>query len=182
MVAQYLRLFRWHVLRYIAQHRLLAALNVLSVALGVAVYLAIQIANHSANRAFVATVDVVAGKADLQITAPVGGLADGVFAAVAQHVGIKAATPLVRGLVTLPDLPGEYLQILGIDVFTNESFRTFELSGFGAGRGFDVQGWLGDRQAIAISEEFARIHKLAPGAALRAQVNGVEHMLRVAFV
>ena len=182
MTAQYLRLFRWHVLRYIAQHRLLALLNVLSVALGVAVYLAIQIANHSANRAFAATVDVVAGKAELQITAPVGGLRDDVFPAVAQHPGIKAATPVVRGLVTLPDLPGEYLQVLGIDVFTNEAFRTFELSGFGTGGGFDVQGWLGDPQTIAISEEFARRHKLAPGQQLRVQVNGAEHTLRVGFV
>ena len=170
------------MLRYIAQHRLLALLNVLSVALGVAVYLAIQIANHSANRAFAATIDVVAGKAELQITPPTGGLRDDVFPAVAKHPGIKAATPLVRGLVTLPELPGEYLQILGIDVFTNEAFRTFELSGFGTGEGFDVQTWLGDPHAIAISEAFARAHSLTPGALLRVQVNGAERTLRVAFV
>lgn len=181
MTSQYLRLFRWHVLRYIAQHRLLALLNVLSVALGVAVYLAIQIANHSANRSFAATVEMVAGKAELQITAPVGGLKDDVFPAVAKHPGIKAATPLVRGLVTLPDLPGEYLQILGIDVFTNEAFRTFELGAVGGGNGFDVQRWLGEREAVAVSEEFARRHKLAPGDPLRVLVNGVEHTLRVAF-
>ena len=181
MTSQYLRLFRWHVLRYIAQHRLLALLNVLSVALGVAVYLAIQIANHSANRAFAATVDMVAGKAELQITAPVGELRDDVFPAVAQHPGIKAATPLVRGLVTLPDLPGEYLQILGIDLFTNEPFRTFELGGMGGGE-FDLQRWLGDPRTIAISEEFARIHNLRGGQTLRAVANGTEHTLRIAFV
>ena len=181
MNSPYLRLFRWHVLRYIAQHRLLALLNVLSVALGVAVYLAIQIANHSANRAFAATVDVVAGKAELQITAPVGGLRDDVFPAVAAHPGIKAATPLLRGLVTLPDLPGEYLQILGIDLFTNEPFRTFELGGFEGGE-FDLQRWLGDPQTIAISDDFARIHNLQDGQTLRTLVNGKEHTLRIAFV
>ncbi|MDQ2919755.1 MAG: hypothetical protein M3R10_07765, partial [Verrucomicrobiota bacterium] len=68
MTRSYARLFRWHVLRYIARHPLLALLNVTSVALGVAVYLAIQIANGSATHAFNATIDVVAGKADLQIT------------------------------------------------------------------------------------------------------------------
>ena len=106
MFRLYVRLFRWHVLRYIVQHRLLAVLNVLSVALGVSVYLAIQVANHSANRAFRATVDIVAGKAELQVTAGPGGLPDEVFPAVAQQTGVAAATPLVRGLVTLPDLPG----------------------------------------------------------------------------
>jgi putative ABC transport system permease protein len=179
----YLRLFRWHVLRYIAQHWLLAALNVLSVALGVAVYLAIQVANHSANRAFRATVDIVAGKAELQITAGPGGLPDDVFPAVAQQQGVAAATPLVRGVVTLPDLPGEYLQVLGVDVFTNEAFRTFELRHFSGGeQQFDVQSWLRDSDAVAVSAEFARLHKLKPGDRLRAQVNGADRELRVGFV
>ncbi len=98
MTSQYLRLFQWHVLRYLARHRLLALLNICSVALGVAVYLAIQIANHSANRAFSATIDVVAGKADLVITGSVAGLPETVFPVVAAHPGISAATPLVRGI------------------------------------------------------------------------------------
>ena len=47
VTSQYLPLCGWHVLRYIAQHPLLALLNILSVALGVAVYLATQIAAAS---------------------------------------------------------------------------------------------------------------------------------------
>jgi putative ABC transport system permease protein len=92
MTAQYLRIFRWHVLRHLRRHPLLAALNILSVALGVAVYLATQIANHSANRAFAATVDMVAGKAELQIRAPAGKLPETVFPLVATAPGISAAT------------------------------------------------------------------------------------------
>jgi hypothetical protein len=76
---QYLRLFRCHVLRYLAQHPLLGILNVATVALGVALYLAIQIANHSANRAFEASVDIVAGKAQLQASAPAGNLPEELF-------------------------------------------------------------------------------------------------------
>lgn len=181
MTLQYLRLFHRHVVRYIVRHRFLALLNVLSVGLGVAVYLAIEIANYSANRAFAATIDVVAGKAELQITGPVGGLPDGTFPAVARHPGVSAATPLVRGVVTLPDLTGEYLQVLGLDIFTNIPFRTFELTSFRAA-GFDVQRWLGEPEALAISEEFARLHHLKEGDVLRAQVNGAHHRLRVAFV
>ena len=128
MIRRHLHFFRWLVLRYLAQHRLLAALNIASVALGVAVYLAIQIANHSANRAFAASVDVVAGKAHLEITAPAGGLADEIFPLVRRQPGISAATPLVRGLITLPDFPGEYLDLLGIDIFSDEPFRTFDVA------------------------------------------------------
>ncbi|MGZ5513075.1 MAG: ABC transporter permease, partial [Chthoniobacterales bacterium] len=169
------------MLRYIVQHPLLAVLNVASVALGVAVYLAIQIANGSANRAFAATIDIVAGKADLQITRAAKGLPEEIFPAVAHCRGIAAATPLVRGLVTLPDLPGEYLHVLGVDIFTNEAFRTFELTDFRAGQ-FDVQRWLGQSDAIAITEEFARQHHLKSGDRLRVQLNGADRELTVGFI
>ncbi len=121
VTAQYFRIFRWHVFRHLRRHPLLALLNILSVALGVAVYLATQIANQSANRAFAATVDLVAGKAELEITAPAGNLPETCFPLVAATSGISAATPIVRGLVTLPDFPGEYLVVLGIDIFTNDT-------------------------------------------------------------
>jgi len=156
-------------------------LNILSVALGVAVYLATQIANHSANRAFAATVDLVAGKAELEITAPSGHLPDTSFPTVAATNGISAATPIVRGLVTLPDFPGEYLEVLGIDVFTNEPFRTFDPTGFDAGD-LDLQQWLGPPGSIALSEEFVAQHHLKAGDKIRARVDVIDHQLRVGFI
>lgn len=181
MRAQYFRIFRWHVFRHLRRHPLLALLNILSVALGVAVYLATQIANHSANRAFAATVDLVAGKAELEITAPIGNLPETCFPMVAATSGIFAATPVVRGLVTLPDFPGEYLQILGIDVFTNAPFRTFDPTGFDAGD-LDIQRWLSPPGSIALSEEFVTRHHLKADDSIRARVNLVDHNLRVGFI
>lgn len=181
MTAQYFRIFFWHVVRHLRRHPLLALLNICSVALGVAVFLAIQIANQSANRAFAATIDVVAGKAELEITGSAGGLPETILPLVVHQPGISAATPLVRGVITLPDLPGEYLLVLGVDVFTNTPFRTFELNDFAPGQ-FDLQRWLGEANAIAVSEEFARRHHLHSGDRLRVQVNGAEHALRVGFI
>src|SRR6266513_2006843 len=141
MKVQYFRIFRWHVLRYLRRHPLLGLLNILCVALGVAVYLATQIANHSANRAFAASVDLVAGKAELEITAPGGKLLEDILPQVSAVPGISAATPIVQGFVALPDFPGDYLEILGIDIFTNGPFRTFDPANFDA-TGFDLQRWL----------------------------------------
>src|SRR5256885_343926 len=67
MTSQFPRIFLWHVVRNVRRHALLAALTVLSVGLGIAVYLAIQIANHSAVRSFAAGVDLVAGKSHLEV-------------------------------------------------------------------------------------------------------------------
>ncbi|MEN3371184.1 MAG: putative transport system permease protein [Verrucomicrobiota bacterium] len=181
MSAQYFRIFRWHVLRHLRRHPLLGLLNIASVALGVSVYLATQIANHSANRAFAAAIDLVAGKAELEITAPAGRLPETVFPAVSTATGVAAATPLVRGFVTLPDFPGEYLQILGIDVFTNAPFRTFEPTNIDT-TDLDFQRWLGAPGSIALSEEFVRRHKLKAGDRIRARVGVADRELQVGFI
>jgi putative ABC transport system permease protein len=181
LIAQYSRLFRWHVLRYLAQHPLLAVLNVTTVALGVALYVAIQIANHSANRAFEASVDVVAGKAQLEVRAPAGNLRDDLFPIVARQAGIVAATPIVRGIVTLPDFPGEYLDLLGIDILTNEPFRTFDLTDFQTQQ-FDIQQWLRDPRTVAISEELANQHYLRAGDRIKVQINGQTTHLAIGYL
>src|SRR3954463_7010237 len=171
LIAQYFRFFHWHVLRYLARHPLLAILNVVSVALGIALYVAIQISNHSANRAFEASVDVVAGKAQLEVTAPAGNLPDELFPTIPHQPGVAAATPVVRGLVTLRDFPGEYLDLLGIDILTNEPFRTFDLTDFQTQQ-FDIQKWLRGPRTVAVSEELASRCQLHAGDPIKVQVNG----------
>lgn len=181
MSAQYFRIFRWHVLRHLRRHPLLGLLNIVSVALGVSVYLATQIANHSANRAFAATIDLVAGKAELEIFSPAGRLPETVLPAVSATTGVAAATPLVRGFVTLPDFPGEYLQVLGIDVFTNVPFRTFEPRNIDTAD-FDFHRWLGPPGSIGVSEQFVRRHKLKSGDKIRTRVGVADRELEVGFI
>src|SRR5687768_16773737 len=93
------RLFWWHTGRYILRHPLLAILNVLAIGLGVAVFLAIQVANGSANQAFSAGIDVVAGKAHLEISSPSSRLDESIYPAVAALPEIEAATPVIRAVL-----------------------------------------------------------------------------------
>ena len=151
------------------------------MALGVAVYLATQIANQSANRAFAATIDLVAGKAELQITAPGGHLPETALPQVASAPGVSAATPIVRGRITLPDFPGEYLEVLGLDVFTNAPFRTFDPTNFDTTE-LDIQRWLGDPNSIAVSEEFVKRHNLKAGDKIRGRVGVTDHELSIGFL
>jgi putative ABC transport system permease protein len=163
---QFLTLFRWHVLRYLRRHKLLATLNVFSVALGVAVYLAIQIANHSANASFAAGVDLVAGKSHIEVRGP---LDETLWPQIAAEKGIVATTAVAEGIVTVPDFPGEYLRLIGVDVFTSGPFRTFEIGSSGAR--LDMEEWLGRAGSIAVTSTFARRHSLAIGDALSLLVN-----------
>ncbi len=170
-------LFVRHVVRDALRHRVLAALNILSVALGVGLYLAIQIANHSANRALAAGVDVVAGKSNLEVR---GDVPETLFPGVCMQPGVKACTPTVEGILTLPDFPGEYLRVLGVDIFTNAPFRTFDIGE--PGSRLDLGKWAGQPNGIAISGAFARKHGLRTGDTVRAQVNGRSQELKVLFL
>ena len=178
MTPRFLLLFRWHVMRHARRHKLLALLNVLAVALGIAVYVAIQIANHSANRAFSASVDVVAGKSHLEIR---GDLDDSLFPLVAKQPGVRAATPLIEQIVTLPDFPGEYLRVLGVDVFTDEPFRTFQLTR-GEPNSFEIEPWLAKPDGISLGEEFAKKHGIKIGDHLRVLANSEMRELAVLFL
>ena len=175
MTPQFPRIFVWHVLRGLRRHRLLALLNVLSVALGIAVYLAIQIANHSANRSFAAGIDLVAGKAHLEIR---GDVDETLWPVLAKQPGVRAVTGLVEGTVTLPDFPGEYLRVLGVDLFTGEPFRTFGI-GENGGRPA-LESWMGEPGGIAVTAAFAGRCGWKVGDAFRALVNSETKTLRVA--
>jgi putative ABC transport system permease protein len=160
------RIFFWQVVRHARRHPLLALLNVLSVALGIAVYLAIQIANHSANRSFAAAMDLVAGKSHLEVR---GDVDETLWPVLARQPGVRAVTGVVEGVVTLPDFPGEFLRVLGIDVFSSEPFRTFQLAQ--GGKALALEPWLGSGDGIAVTTDFAQRAKLHAGDRLRVLVN-----------
>ena len=87
----------------------------------------------------------------------------------------------MRGFLTLPAFPGEYLDLLGIDILTNEPFRTFDLTDFQT-RQFDLQQWLRGPRTVAVSEELARQHHLHTGDEIDAQINGETKRLRIGFL
>jgi len=158
MSASLWTLFRWQMLRRWVQSPLLTLLQVLGVALGVAVFLAIQIANRSANRSFAAGVELIAGKADMEVR---GKLPETLWAEVAREAGVRAATAVVEGVVTLPDYPGEYLRVVGVDVFSNAPFRVMELRGEGGA--LDVERWLQTPGGVALDAEMAQRLGVRPG-------------------
>ena len=167
--------FVWqHIVRYALRHRFLALINVLSVALGVAVYLAIQITNYSAEQSFAAGVDLVAGRAHLEAR---GEIDDALFPRLQTIEGVTAATPLVEAVIILPDFPGEYLHLMGIDPLTNSEFRNFSnFSGAGQDR------WFSDSHAITISKAFADTHSLKIGDSIRVETGEGTTFLTVAFL
>jgi putative ABC transport system permease protein len=172
------RFFIQHVVRYALRHKALAVINILSVALGVSVFLAVQIANRSATAAFRAGVDVVAGRSNLEVR---GTLDDALLPKLREIPGVTAATPLVERVVTLPDWPGEYLHILGVDPFTNSTFQNFKVSK-SSGESFDANAWFGDPRSLAVAKKFAELHGLKRGDFVRIKFGEREQDLVVSSV
>ena len=153
---------------------MLALFNVLSIALGIAVYLAIRIANESATRAFRGGVDLVAGRAHLEIR---GDVDEQLWPEVERRPGVAAVTGVVEAVAALPEWPGEYLRIVGVEAMSGARFRTFEMRA-GAGR-FDGERWMGTPGGVAVTREFAARRGLREGSELRAVVNAREVRLTV---
>jgi putative ABC transport system permease protein len=161
------RIFWWQIARDVRRHRLLALCNVLSIALGIAVYLAIRIANASSTQSFQASVDLVAGKAHLEIR---GDVDERLWPEIARQPGIEAVTGVVEALATVRDRPGEYLRLTGIDVISGEAFSTFA---FRADAGdYDAARWFSTPGGVAVTADFAQRCQLQVDSRLPILING----------
>jgi putative ABC transport system permease protein len=174
-------LFFVHSLRYFARHPALTALNIAGIALGVTVFLSIQIVNHSALESFRASVDIVAGKADLEVIGDGLHFDEIAYPVVAGHPDIAAATPTVEEVASLTDYPGEYLQILGIDIFSNQPLRTFELHD-AQNQKPDVVEFLRDPKVIALTRKLSQRLGLKIGDPLRVETQTGTEMFHVGFI
>jgi putative ABC transport system permease protein len=176
-----LRLFLTHSLRYFARHPALTALNIVGIALGVTVFLAVQIINHSALESFRASVDIVAGKADLEVIGDGLRFDEQAYPVVANDPDIAAATPTVEDVASLTDYPGEYLQLLGVDIFSNGPLRTFELHD-AQNQKPDIVGFLRDPKVIALTRKLSGRLGLKIGDPLRVETQTGTETFHIGYI
>jgi len=99
------------------RRRTTTLLSLLSIAIGVALGIAVQVINQAALDEFGRGVRSLAGQADLQVVGPASGFSDGVYEALAKDPAIAGATPLIEVEVRLPGRK-DRLRVYGVDVFT----------------------------------------------------------------
>src|SRR2546421_13080886 len=92
-------LWRWVTLRHFFSEGARTALTLLGVALGVAVFVSIRLANASALASFTQTVDAVVGKANLVVSADSDGFDERIYPRVRAVPGVEAAAPVVQTYV-----------------------------------------------------------------------------------
>ncbi len=169
-------------LRYLLRHPWQSALMVLGIALGVAVMVAIDLANASAGRAFDLSTQAVAGRATHQITGPPLGLDEQLYARLRESpAGTRRAAPVVAEYVTSPQLGGRPLQLLGIDPFAEAPFRDY-LAGAGPAAASIPLEFFTQPGALLISGGNAQRYGLARGDSLTLEIGGREKRAFVAGI
>jgi putative ABC transport system permease protein len=176
-----LYLLRTIALRHLRHHKGRTFLSILGIALGVGVFISVQLAIHTAIESFNATVDHVSGKANLQVTSYGRGFSEEAYLKVKKVPGVRAATPVIQYTAKMDDPMGEPLYLLGIDVFSDQPFREYTLYEP------DEENllFLKNPQSIAITEKLANRCGLKKGDKINLIIGSkkviftITHLLKV---
>jgi len=155
----------WHLLRrvsvpYARRHIGLTILTAAGVALGVAVFVAIQTASTSLKIALRDTLDRVAGKAQLQVTAGEVGFPEEVLDRVRGTAGVRAAAPVVEAIVRSEKASEGNILVLGVDLTGDRQLRDYEFEGEDESID-DPLVFLAQPDSICLSSDFASRNGLA---------------------
>jgi putative ABC transport system permease protein len=145
--------------RYLLRHPWQAVLMVLGITLGVAVVVAIDLANASASRAFNLSTEAVVGRATHQIVGGPNKLSETVYAQIRQNGVVNAAAPVISEFVSSPQLGSRSMQLLGVDPFAEAPFRNY-LSSENEIPIDQLSPFLTESGAVLISVDLARQHNL----------------------
>jgi putative ABC transport system permease protein len=159
-----LRLVHWLAWRPLTRDAARSLVTILGVALGVAVALAISLANEGVLTAFRNSLDHVAGRTQLEVSAGEPGLDEALLPAIAGTPGVASAAPVLQTVLSVPGEGAGTLLVLGVDVLSDAAFRDYR------GPTPDLAEplrLLTDPDAILLSERYARAHGIAVGGTLR---------------
>jgi putative ABC transport system permease protein len=156
-----LRLITWP---YVRRHRLRTVLTTVGIVLGVAVFVGMHTANQSVLFAFYKTIDRIAGKAELQITAGEGGFPEDVLERVQAMPEVKVAVPVIEAAVDT-NLRGEgNLLILAVDMTGDRSLRDYDLESGDEAVIDDPLVFLAQPDSLIVTREFAERNGIQLGA------------------
>ncbi|MCW5838910.1 MAG: ABC transporter permease [Anaerolineales bacterium] len=158
--------------RYLLTHPLQSLLMLLGIALGVGVAVSVDIANASAAQAFELSTEAVAGRASHYISAGPLGLDEQSYVDLRRAGLPYPMAPVLSQLVTSPQLGEIPLQLMGIDPFAEQPFRSYfnaedpDASAEVLGAFYVVPG------AVLLSSPMAAQYGLQAGDTLQLNVNG----------
>src|SRR5262249_50298583 len=152
-----LRLISWP---YFRKHVLRTLLTTAGIVLGVAVFVGMHTANQSVLFAFSRTVDRIAGKTELEVTAGETGFEEGVLETVQAAASVRVAVPAIEAVVDT-NLTGQgNLLVLGVDMTGDSSLRDYDLDSGEDAVIDDPLVFLAQPDSIILTRQFAETNHL----------------------
>src|SRR5687767_7819822 len=147
-----LRLISWPNVR---KHVLRTIMTTAGIVLGVAVFLGMHAANDSIRQAFARTVDRIAGKTELQISAGETGFPEDVLERVQAMPAVRIAVPVIEAIART-NIAGEGdLFVLGVDMTGDRSLRDYDLESGDEAVVDDPLVFLAQPDSIILSSQFS---------------------------
>jgi putative ABC transport system permease protein len=170
------------VLRSIRRRPFQSSLFVAGVALGVAMIVAIDLANSSALRAFGLFTESIAGRTTHQITRGAGGLPEDVYRQIRVDLGIRSAAPVVSAYVQAIELDEQPLRVFGVDPFAEAPFRGYlRLEAGNSNVDFNgITAFLTQPNTALIAEPLAALYKLKQGDTITVRYGPARHTVTIA--
>ena len=152
-------------------------ITILGVAIGVAVFLSIQLANRQTLRSFEESVDLVLGRADAIVHAEGMSFDEKYFQELSRIRELVKSYPVIEGYgVELKT--GQVVEILGTDLLQDSGIRDFSIKTLEK----DLKGLLPiimDPKGIVLPEKFIPGTNFKPGDKINFLINGIEKTFNV---
>jgi putative ABC transport system permease protein len=162
--------------RFYSRHPWQLGLAVAGIALGVAVFVGVELANDSARRAFDLSGATVRGRTTHRLL-PVGErIPENVYAGLVKEGRVTAAAPVIEAVVTLGSPTGPEHRLLGIDPVEEIAFRDYTRFVPGERTSFEA---LIARPGTVLVPSTARDFDVEIGADTRLYAAGIEHRVEI---
>jgi putative ABC transport system permease protein len=164
--------------RFYLKHPWQLFLAVTGIALGVAVFVGVDLANDSARRAFELSEDLVLGRVTHQIVGLDGTLSNSVYRDLRIENGPVQAAPVIEDEVRLAASPERRISVIGIDPLEEAGLRGF--STFLPGEESNLEQLIVEPLAALVPEALANELDLSAGERLELIVDGRRASVSVA--
>jgi len=180
----------WQIIgRDLMKNKLRSTLSILGIALGVAILLAVNLANQTAVSQFESSLDRIAGKTNLIISPTSAPDFDESVMRQLTWIWAEGAkmTPVIEQPAVIPvNKKGDSLetvQVLGVDLLADEAFRSYDWQmSKTAGKVTSDRLALFNRDQVLVGEAFAERHHLNNGDRFITLVNDQQLILQVAGI
>jgi putative ABC transport system permease protein len=164
---------------YLWRHPWQLVLAIIGVLAGVAVMVAVDVANQSARTAFLLSMDAVTGEATHQVIGGPRGLDDRVYTSLRVDHGIHSVAPVIEGEVSIGE---RSFTLLGIDLFAELEMRNY-MAGIrrddAADENYAFREFLTEPGALILTHSAASDLGIALGDRVDVRLSGVGYPARL---